>query len=212
MYNTVHGGLLTELLLLKKTPRRDMKISLMTTTGRMLLFTVAVMWSYRSEAGDFAKEYVVKAAISLNLTRFTQWPESVWNANSQNINLCVLGNRAIQQTFSQMENKAIGRRFLHVIPLDLPLNLEKCNVIYVSALDKRGVVQLLSGISGQPKLSIGEQDDFLEQGGLVNLDMKEGKINIQVNLDAVIRSGIKISSRVLSLTTIINGRNAGHDE
>lgn len=190
---------------------RDMKKILSTRVGLMLLFT-AVFGNCRAEAADFAKEYVVKAAISLNLARFTEWPDSALGANSQSINLCVLGNKTVQQAFAQMDKKTLGKRFLNVIHMTQPINLEQCNMIYVSDLDRISTIKLLSGIAGQPKLSIGEQDDFLEQGGMANLEMKEGKISIQVNLEAVTRSGIKISSRVLALTTIVNVIKTGNNQ
>ncbi|MGZ8213545.1 MAG: YfiR family protein, partial [Methylosarcina sp.] len=102
--------------------------------------------------------------------------------------------------------------FLHVIQMNRSLHLEQCNMIYVSELEEINVVQLFSLIAGQPILSIGEQDSFLEQGGLVNLQMKEGKINIQVNLEALTRSGIKISSRVLALTSIMRVKSTGNNQ
>ena len=71
--------------------------------------------------------------------------------------------------------------------------------------------KLLASISGKPKLTIGEHFDFLALGGQVNLEMVEGKINIKVNLDAVKRSGITISSRVLALTTIVHDTEAKKD-
>ncbi|MGZ8187540.1 MAG: YfiR family protein [Methylosarcina sp.] len=189
-----------------------MKKNLLIRTALMLFFPVILGVAYRSEAADFAKEYVVKAAISLNLARFTEWPGSALKADSPNINLCVFGNKNIQQVFAQMENKSLGKRFLHVIQMNRSLHLEQCNMIYVSELEEINVVQLFSLIAGQPILSIGEQDSFLEQGGLVNLQMKEGKINIQVNLEALTRSGIKISSRVLALTSIMRVKSTGNNQ
>lgn len=170
----------------------------------LLLFAAALIGVCRTAAAENAREFVVKAAISLNLARFTEWPESALSANSRYLNLCVLGDEAVQQAFAQVEKKATGNKLLHVIAVTQSSNLGTCNMIYVSGLDRINTAKLLSGIAGEPILSIGEQNDFLEQAGLVNLEMKDGKINIQVNLDAATRSGIKISSRVLALTTIVN--------
>lgn len=191
---------------------RNMKKNVVIRTALMLFIAVIAGVAYRAEAADFAKEYVVKAAISLNLARFTEWPESALAADNLNINLCVFGNKNLQQAFAQMEKKSLGKRFLHIIQMKTPLHMEQCNMVYVSKLEDAPLIQLLSVVAGQPTLSIGEADDFLAQGGQVNLKMKEGKINIQVNLDAVTRSGIKISSRVLALTSIINVKHTGNDE
>jgi len=178
----------------------------------MLFFAVLAGVAYRAESADFAREYMVKAAISLNLARFTEWPEGALGADNLNINLCVFGNKNMQQAFAQMEKKPLGKRSLHVIQMHDPVHLDQCNMIYVSELEETALIQVLSLIEGQPALTIGERDDFLERGGLVNLALEGGKIHIQVNLEAVTRSGIKISSRVLALTSIINVKNTGNDE
>lgn len=188
-----------------------MRHSSLARIGFLLLFTATVIGTCRTAAADFAKEFVVKAAISLNLARFTEWPESVLPAGSNFLNLCVLGDEAVQQAFAQVEKKASGKRLIHVIAVSQSSKLGSCNMIYLSGLDRIGTIKLLADIAGKPILSIGERNDFLELGGLINLEMKEGKINIQVNLDAVNRSGIKISSRVLSLATIINVKKTRND-
>jgi hypothetical protein len=189
-----------------------MKKNVVIRSSFMLFLAVIAGVAYRSEAADFAKEYVVKAAISLNLARFTEWPENALEADSRTINLCVFGNKSIQHAFAEMEKKPLGKRSLHIIPMSRPVHLEQCNMIYVSELEGSALIHLLSLIAAQPTLSIGERDDFLEQGGHVNLKTIEGKIHIQVNLEAVTRSGIKISSRILALTSIMNMKNTGNDE
>lgn len=188
-----------------------MKHSLLARTGSLLLFMATGLNSYLSEAEDFAKEYVVKAAISLNLARFTEWPDNVLDANGQTVTLCVMGNQNALQAFAQMEKKPLGKRSIHVVAIDKPANAKPCHIIYVSELERGLLLKLLGIIAGEPKLSIGEQDDFLDLGGLVNLETLDGKINIKVNLDAVTKSGIKISSRVLALTTIVHGNSTGND-
>lgn len=189
-----------------------MRRRLFMRTGGLLFFLATGMNSYLSEAGDFAKEYVVKAAISLNLARFTEWPERVLGIESQTVTLCVMGSDSARQAFAQMEKKAIGKRAIHVIPIEKPVHVKPCHIIYFSEQDRSVLVKSLQIIAGQPKLTIGEQDDFLDLGGLVSLETLDGKINIKVNLDAVTQSGIKISSRVLALTTITRNNSTGSDE
>jgi hypothetical protein len=191
---------------------RNMKKNVLIRAAFMLFFAVLAGAAYRAESADFAREYVIKAAISLNLARFTEWPVDALEADSLTVNLCVFGNKNMRQAFAQMEKKPLGKRSLHVIQMHAPVHLEQCNMVYVSELEEIALMQVLTLVEGRPMLSIGERDDFLKRGGLVNLAMKDGKIQIQVNLDAVARSGIKISSRVLALTSIINVKNTGNDE
>jgi hypothetical protein len=152
---------------------------------------------------DIAQEYNVKAAISLNFARFTEWPEAALKKDSPSINLCVLGDNVVEQAFTELNNKQVGGRLLNVSYLTRLRSLENCQVVFVSGLDKNKIIQLLAEINKKPILSIGEQDYFIDYGGLVNLEMADGKINIQVNVDAAKQTGLNISSRVLKLAKIV---------
>lgn len=154
-------------------------------------------------SADNAQEYNVKAAISLNFARFTEWPDSALKKDSPSITLCVLGDNVVQQAFTEINQKQVGNRSLNVVYLSRLRNLGECHMLYVSGLDKSTTIQLLTEISSQHILSIGEQDYFTDYGGMINLVMTDGKINIQVNVDASKKAGLTISARVLKLATIV---------
>jgi len=50
---------------------------------------------------------------------------------------------------------------------------------------------------------VGESDGFIEEGGIVNLRLARGKIQIQININAAEQAGVHISSKLLSLAEII---------
>ena len=52
-------------------------------------------------------------------------------------------------------------------------------------------------------LTVGESDGFIEEGGIVNLKLDSGKIQIQININAADQAGLRISSKLLSLAQII---------
>ena len=170
--------------------------------SRLVLYVLSLGLSVSFASADSAQEYNVKAAITLNFARFTEWPQSAFKKDSANITLCVLGDNVVQQAFTEIDKKQVGARRLEVIYLSRLRNLEECQMLYVSGLDKNKVIQLLSEINNQHILSIGEQEFFIDYGGMVNLAMIDGKINIQVHVDASKKSGLTISSRVLKLATL----------
>ena len=172
-----------------------------------LLFGVATTLTVcRSAFADATQEYTVKAAIALNFARFTEWPESALRKEASVINLCVLGDNVAQEAFLQMDEKKVGNRTLHVLYLSRPRNLEQCQMLYVSGLDKNTTIQLLAEIKNQHILTIGEQDYFVDHDGMINLDMQEGKVEIQVNLEATKQAGLTISARVLKIATIVKSK------
>ncbi|NOT83872.1 MAG: YfiR family protein [Methylococcaceae bacterium] len=174
--------------------------------SRLLLYGAIMLCVCGSAFADATQEYTVKAAIALNFARFTEWPESALKLNAQEITLCVLGDNVAEEAFLQMDGKKVGNRSLYVIYLSRPRNLEQCQLLYVSGLDKNTTIQLLTEIKNQPILTIGEQRYFTDYHGMINLDMQNGKVDIQINLEATKQAGLAVSSRVLKIATIVKSR------
>ncbi|MCX7087819.1 MAG: YfiR family protein [Methylococcales bacterium] len=164
------------------------------------------MLSSRAVFADATQEYTVKAAMALNLARFTDWPDSALKADDSVINLCVLGDNVVQDAFLQMDQKKVGHRTLSVIYLSRLRNVDDCQVLYISGLEKNIIIQLLSEIKHKPILTIGEERTVVDYDGMVNLDTLSGKINIQINLDATKQAGLTISARVLKIATLVKSK------
>jgi len=78
-----------------------------------------------------------------------------------------------------------------------------CHVLFVSASEQKRFRSILEQVSSRTILTIGDADDFAAVGGIVDLRLKDLKIQLQVNLAAAERSRIRISSRLLSLAEIV---------
>jgi hypothetical protein len=65
------------------------------------------------------------------------------------------------------------------------------------------LLQVFAEIKKRPLLTIGEDYDFAEQGGMIGLENVNGKIILHVNMAAVREANLNISSRLLKLAKII---------
>ena len=54
-------------------------------------------------------------------------------------------------------------------------------------------------IKSVPLLTVGEMDNFLEQGGIVNFVLKKKKVKFEINLDAAKQAKLLFKSTVLKL-------------
>ncbi|MBL0717480.1 MAG: TonB-dependent receptor [Desulfosarcina sp.] len=68
----------------------------------------------------------------------------------------------------------------------------------------------LAKVEGKAILTIGEISGFTEAGGIINLVKTRNRIKFEVNLNAAQQAGLKISSRILKLATIV-GRSHGEE-
>ena len=170
-----------------------------------LLVSAMMGGFYCSATADEAQDSTVIAALSLNFARYTEWPANTLGEKTTPIRLCVIGDNVVQQAFAEVDKKPVGDRLISVINMSRLKNVAQCQLLYVSNLDRNTAIQLLADNKSQPILTISSDNEhFLEDGGMVALNIVEGKVQMQVNLNAVQKGGLKISSRVLKLATIVN--------
>jgi hypothetical protein len=72
-------------------------------------------------------------------------------------------------------------------------------LLYLTEEDVRRHPQLLPGLLRQPVLTVGENETFLDQGGMVALFVEQDHVRFSINQTRARASGLKISARLLQL-------------
>jgi hypothetical protein len=146
----------------------------------------------------------LKAAFLYNFANFTQWPADVL-APGQRLSLCVLGDSAVADALEQtIKGRGVDKHELTVSVIkgaDGPILL--CHLLYVSGVDGKKADQLLFALSGTSVFTVGDGDRFAEMGGVAQLILENGRMRFAVNVGAARRAHLNISSKLLTLATII---------
>lgn len=158
----------------------------------------------RSVWAQTLEEHAVLAALTFNIVRLTSWPESSPANANEELQLCLVGDNVVQQSFLSIDRKNFGKKTLNVINMTRLRNLKQCQVLYISELKQNLLQQVFVELNNEPILTIGESHQFAATGGMVGLENVNGKINILVNLAVVRQSGLNISSRLLKLAHIVD--------
>lgn len=173
-------------------------LSLLRALTAMMTLVVAVALA------DPTEDVSVMTALSLNLARFTEWPSAAF-ANDSKVRLCVTGDNVMQNAFDEIDSMPVGSRKIQVVHLLRLKNFSQCHMLFVNGLDRSTVLQLLNETRNQPILTVSNDDNhFLADSGMVIFKIVDGKVNIEINLNAVKLAGLEINSRVLKLATIVN--------
>lgn len=151
------------------------------------------------------EEYTIKSALILNFARFTDWPPEAFADLPDTLHICIVGDDAVVDAFAGIKGKHVGKRRLAVRKVRSTRRLQDCHLLFVSGSNRGRLPQIFAAIKGKPVLTIGEMADFAESGGIINLVKAGGKMRFKVNLKAARRAGLKISSRILKLATIVGG-------
>lgn len=169
-----------------------------------LLFLLTFFWCESASAGP-RDEYAVKAAFVMNFAMLTEWPESAFSSPTEDVTLCVVGTSSLPQPFQSIEGKKIGTRFLHVEAVDSQATPPKCHILfYKEEVDTTDLVRTLSAIRGKPVLTVGEQERVTKLGGAIHFYTRNGKLRFAINPTVVARQGLKLSSRLLKIATLID--------
>ncbi len=164
--------------------------------------------TYVAEAQSQTEEYHVKAALLFHFAQLVDWPASAFASESSAINLCTLGQDPFNGDLeATLDGKSIDARPLRVQHVKELHDLVGCQIVFVGSAESKRVPSVFAELGKAPVMTVGESEGFLEQGGMIRLDVEEGKIRFAINLDASEQAGLKISSRLLLLAKTVVGKH-----
>lgn len=175
-----------------------------TDNKKLLLYCVLLLFSTNHAYSQSVEKQNVLAVLTLNIARFTSWPEHTSSTHKPTLNLCIFGDNIVQQSFKNIDNKIINNKAIHIIHLSRLRNLKQCQLLYLSGLDRNRLIPLLIELKNQAILTIGESREFLQSGGMVALEDLNGKIQLTINLPSTKKATLVISSRLLKLANIFD--------
>jgi hypothetical protein len=161
------------------------------------LLSIAV-WCQATLAQD-SDEYSVKAEYLYNLTKFVTWPHS---EPSSSINICVYGQNPFGTRLDQLTTKtAKGLPIVIKYQSTDPAG-DLCHIVFFSHNDITPLDSFHSN-GNQPQLLVGEDDSFLDRGGLISLVSMQKNVRLHINLTAAKRLGFKISGNLLEISASV---------
>ena len=78
-----------------------------------------------------------------------------------------------------------------------------CHLLFIAAAETRRSAGGLGVIKALPVLTVSDYKGFADTDGLIELYVEGGRMRFAINLAAVERSGLRLSSRLLGLARII---------
>ncbi len=149
-------------------------------------------------------EYQVKAAFLYNFAKFIDWPAKTFQASLSPFTFCVVGEDSLGSDLETLvSGKQVKERKIIVRRLRSVQGLEGCQVVFIGAEETARSATLLRTSRNMAVLTVGETQEFAQQGGIVNFFLEDNKVRIEINVDGADRSGLKISSRLLKLAKVI---------
>lgn len=170
---------------------------------------------------DKVRERKIKAAFLYNFINFVQWPEEVSVDDGEPFVIGVVGETTMNREFLNLAKKKIKNKKIVVRQYENFCEsakklknskskekwkqgvqlLKKCRVVFISnceSLSSEDRALILKELEGSPILIVGESEDFLESGGIINF-LTDEKISFEINFNSAKQNGIQIRSKLLKL-------------
>lgn len=173
--------------------------------SRVLALALFLPWLLPSVARAAAPtEYEVKSAFLLNFARFVEWPTNVFSNASAPLIIGVVGAKEILDVLPRMtaQQTVRGRRF-EIRELQPTDTGEDCQVLFIGRVAGTDGEALLRSLRGRPVLTVGETEDFNENGGVIRFLIVNKNVRFDVHTKAAAKAGLKISSKLLSVARTV---------
>ncbi len=178
------------------------------------LLSVAVWLGLPASAQAQAEgheEYQVKAAFLYQFTKFIEWPSDAFPDANAPFSICVAGADPFGNTLNQVfQQKTVGQRRLELRRSAHGEDLQGCQILFISASERKRFPAILDKVKGTPVVTVSESDRFMKAGGTINFFLSEERVRFDINLEATEGTGLKFSSRLLSVArTVLKAQRGG---
>jgi hypothetical protein len=148
-------------------------------------------------------EYQVKAAFICNFANFVEWPQAAFKSPRDPFSVCVLGRNPFGRTLELLTKGRVvdGHDFL-VRQVGDVSDACGCHILFISSSERLRFRSILQELKASSTLSVGDTNDFIAKGGVVDLKLEGGKVRVEINPQAANDKGLRISSHLLDLAKI----------
>jgi YfiR/HmsC-like len=160
----------------------------------------------RSADAQASLEYEVKAAFLLNFAKFVEWPANAFSSPNSPLAICILGKDPFGRALDEIVrgeriggHPAIVRRMA-----EAGVAAKTCQIAFIAA-GVRNVPAILRAF-GPGVLTVGEQENFLVDGGVIRFAIENRRVRFDINRTAAQGAGLRLSSQLLMVARSIEER------
>lgn len=168
----------------------------------LFIIMALVLPSHVTFALTAAEEFEIKAVYLFNLGNFVKWKE---NTSAKNFEICVFGTDpfGVNLEYIVKKEQQIQSRNAVIKHLSSLEGILNCQVLFMSPSAQSQFATIFAAIKNKPILTVSDVDRFINQGGMVQFYLLEGKIRLMLDPQTIEESGLKASSQLMRIAQII---------
>ena len=157
-----------------------------------------------ARAGQSPTEYQAKAAYLFNFLKFVEWPDDPAAGPPGKWVIGFVGDTPIGDELPRLaEGKNVLGRDLLVKKFQATDNLRGCNILYISASEKKHLPSILAELRGSSVLTVADMDNFIGGGGMIQFVVEDARVRVAIDVGSTSRAHLKVSSKLLALARVV---------
>ena len=154
-------------------------------------------------------EYDVKAAFLLNIAKYTDWPAQAFSGPNAPIVIAILGDDPFGVMLDRLvQGRVINERSVVVRRSKRVADVRGAHVVFIGASESERAASICASLAESRAVCVGDSAETGPFTG-IHFSIENGKVAFSVNLAAVKKSGVAISSKLLRLAKSVNGAPVG---
>ena len=191
-------------------PKNNVVGELIWCTLLSALAVVLLCFSSSHIGAEVASEAQLKTLYLFNFSRFVQWPESKNDAKT--FRFCTYPENPFGAILHQLEQRTIQTKPIQINELKSVEDIKFCHVAFI-ALDPGANLEKVAAIAKKYHvLTISDQNEFVNKGGMIQMFIEKGKIRFNINFDTSQGASLQIDSKLLQLASgVIKTTTLSHE-
>jgi len=180
-----------------------------TRGSRRWLMAWAIVWAVIAVPCPRAQtsrptDYDVKAVYLYNFGRFVEWPSHLTATKTEPFTICVLGQDPFGSALdATLAGETIAGKSVTTKRISIPQKSDDCQILFVSSAEEPRLVKIMETLDKEAILTVSDMPEFSQRGGMIQFEREGKKVRFEVNLVAVQRAGLALSSELLKVATTV---------
>lgn len=145
----------------------------------------------------------LKAEVIYRVLMFVTWPPER-EVPERGLQICTLGEGSVEGALQALTGRPIRQLAVTVRRLARVDQHAGCHLLYLPSPQPA----LRAALADAPVLVVSDAAAMLDQGSMINLQVEDGRIVFDVELDAARRAGLVISTKLLRLARFVRHRTS----
>lgn len=131
------------------------------------------------------------------ISQFVAWPHYIMNQH--NLLFCFYGDNINQKEYQVLNGLSLHHRKIRVFYILDIKQIQDCQLLFTTTSDPSELKLLTVQSKKNAILTISPNKDFIKNGGMVQLNLKDNTTQLHINPSQIKASNLSVSSSLLSI-------------